>query len=217
MAWDTDRTKRLILDAAVNEFATHGPQAARMDRIATTAGVNKERIYSYFGNKEKMFAVVLTKELERLARAVPLDEQVASDLGEYAGRVFDYHRAHPHFIRLLHWEGLHAVDGEPVAALAGRTTHYADKIAALAKAQQAGRLNPDVPPQDLLYAVIALAGWWFATPQLQPMLMPDLTGDPDGQRAALVRLVRRLGGTEGRGHGPSPMTSRPSTGAEGQG
>ncbi|MCP2340694.1 TetR family transcriptional regulator [Actinomadura rupiterrae] len=194
MAWDTERTKRLILEAAVEEFATHGPEAARMDRIAAGAGVNKERIYSYFGNKQKMFAVVLTRELERLAEAVPLDDRLASDLGEYAARVFDYHRAHPHFIRLLHWEGLHVSGGE-AAAREARAAHYAEKIATLTKAQAAGHLNADVPPEDLLYAVIALAGWWFATPQLQPMLMPGLNDDPDGQRAALVRLVRLLGAT----------------------
>ncbi|MEV5573410.1 TetR family transcriptional regulator [Spirillospora sp. NPDC052269] len=193
MAWDTERTRRLILEAAVEEFATHGPEAARMDRIAGHAGVNKERIYSYFGNKQKMFAVVLTRELQRLAEAVPLDEEVASDLGEYAGRVFDYHREHPHFVRLLHWEGLHAADGKAVAAEGERTAHYAEKIAALSAAQAAGRLNAEVAPEELLYAVIALAGWWFATPQLQPMLMPGLDDDLDGRRAVLVRLVRVLG------------------------
>ncbi|GAA0267566.1 TetR family transcriptional regulator [Actinomadura nitritigenes] len=196
MAWDTEKTRRLILDAAVGEFAAHGPEAARMDRIAATAGVNKERIYSHFGNKRQMFAIVLTTELERLAEAVPLDERVAADLGEYAGRVFDYHREHPHFVRLLHWEGLHTAEGEPVAAEAERTAHYAEKIAALAKAQEAGNLNAGLAPQELLYAVIVLAGWWFATPQLRRMLMPGLEDDPAGQRAALVRLVRILGDTE---------------------
>jgi AcrR family transcriptional regulator len=192
MAWDTERTKQVILDAAIGEFAAYGPEAARMDRIAKNAGVNKERIYSYFGNKRQMFAIVLTEELERLAKAVSLDEHAASDLGEYAGRVFDYHRDHPHFIRLLHWEGLHAAGGEPVAAQDERTAHYAEKIAALARAQKSGALNPGVPPEELLYAVIALAGWWFATPQLQRMLMPALDDDRDAQRTALVRLVRLL-------------------------
>ncbi|MEU8117982.1 TetR family transcriptional regulator [Spirillospora sp. NPDC049024] len=212
MAWDTARTRRLILDAAVAEFAAHGPEAARMDRIAATAGVNKERIYSYFGNKRQMFAIVLTTELERLAEAVPLDERAASDLGEYAGQVFDYHREHPHFVRLLHWEGLHTADDEPVAAEAERTAHYAEKIAALAGAQESGRLDTRLAPRELLYAVIVLAGWWFATPQLRRMLMPDLDDDPDGQRAALVRLVEALierpaaGGEAAGGRG----TSEPS-------
>ncbi|MGI5324708.1 TetR family transcriptional regulator [Actinomadura nitritigenes] len=196
MAWDTEKTRRLILDAAVGEFAAHGPEAARMDRIAAAAGVNKERIYSHFGNKRQMFAIVLTTELERLAEAVPLDERVAADLGEYAGRVFDYHREHPHFVRLLHWEGLHTAEGEPVAAEAERIAHYAEKIAALAKAQEAGNLDTRLAPQELLYAVIVLAGWWFATPQLRRMLMPGLEDDPAGQRAALVRLVRILGDAE---------------------
>ncbi|WP_329089434.1 TetR family transcriptional regulator [Actinomadura citrea] len=194
MAWDTAKTKRLILDAAVSEFAAYGPEAARMDRIAATAGVNKERIYSYFGNKRQMFAIVLTTELQRLAKAVPLDEKAAGDLGEYAGQVFDYHRAHPHFVRLLHWEGLHTTEGEPAVAEEERTAHYAEKIAALARTQESGRLDTRLAPRELLYSVIVLAGWWFATPQLRRMLMPDLDNDPDGQRAALVRLVRHLSG-----------------------
>jgi AcrR family transcriptional regulator len=72
MAWDTDKTKQLLLDAAVQEFAEHGLQGARVDRIAKSAGVNKERIYQYFGNKEQLFSRVLDAELGKLAAAVPM-------------------------------------------------------------------------------------------------------------------------------------------------
>jgi len=43
MAWDTEGTKRRILEAAVDEFARLGPDGATIDRIARTAGVNQER------------------------------------------------------------------------------------------------------------------------------------------------------------------------------
>ena len=59
MAWDTERTKRLLLDAATAEFSEHGLAGARVDRIAASAGVNKERIYQYFGKKDDLFAAVL--------------------------------------------------------------------------------------------------------------------------------------------------------------
>ncbi|NUW37018.1 TetR/AcrR family transcriptional regulator [Nonomuraea sp. SMC257] len=192
MAWDTARTRQLLLDAAVEEFAEHGPQGARVDRVAAKAGVNKERIYQYFGNKDQLFGAVLTQELERLAAAVPLDAAQAADLGQYAGRVFDYHGSHPHLVRLLHWEGLHAGDAE-VPAEAARTAHYAGKVAALAAAQEEGTLTGALPPADLVYAVIALAGWWFSTPQLARMIRAGAPDDsPAARREALVRLVRAL-------------------------
>ncbi|WP_433441480.1 TetR/AcrR family transcriptional regulator [Nonomuraea sp. CA-141351] len=188
MAWNTAQTRRLLLDAAVEEFAEHGPEGARLDRVAAAAGVNKERIYQYFGNKEQLFAAVLTWALERLAEAVPLEEGLAADLPEYAGRVYDYHREHPQFIRLLHWEGLHRGSG-PVAGGEVRAAHYAAKLAALAAAQKAGTLGTDFAPRELLYAVIALAGWWYATPQLAQMIMAEGAGTA---RDTLVRMVAKL-------------------------
>ncbi|WP_330334124.1 TetR family transcriptional regulator [Streptomyces sp. NBC_00536] len=194
MAWDTARTKQLLLDAAVEEFAEHGPEGARVARVATRAGVNKERIYQYFGGKEKLFAAVLECELQKLAAAVPLDEAQAKDLGDYAGRVFDYHRQHPHFVRLLAWEGLQCQDW--VAAQCERTDHYDEKIAAIAAAQRAGALTGAVAPGQLMHTVISLTVSWFNLPQLSRMLVPAVADEgATAQRAALVEAVRRLTAT----------------------
>lgn len=194
MAWDTARTRQLLLDAAVQEYAQYGPVGARMDRIASSAGVNKERIYQYFGNKQQLFGVVLDQELGRLAAAVPLSDELADDLGEYAGRVYDYHAEHPHLVRLMHWEGLQAGD-EPVPAEADRTRYYAGKVAALARAQRRGTLTAGEDPAYLLYAVVALTVWWFSVPQIVRMMTAGADADtPAGRRAALVAMVRRIAG-----------------------
>ncbi|MBB2910807.1 AcrR family transcriptional regulator [Streptosporangium becharense] len=193
MAWDTARTKRLLLDAAVEEFAEHGPQGARVDRIAACAGVNKERIYQYFGGKGQLFTAVLEAELAKVAAAVPLTGDRAADLGEYAGRVFDYHRAHPHFLRLLSWEGLQDDGREAAVAEGERRAHYADKLAAFARAQAAGEITGDFDPAHLLYAVFALTTWWFSAPQVVRMMMGGTAADsPEARREALVRMVHRL-------------------------
>ncbi|WP_129841606.1 TetR family transcriptional regulator [Streptomyces sp. RFCAC02] len=193
MVWDTARTRRLLLDAAVGEFSAHGFEGARVARIASAAGINKERIYQYFGSKEGLFDAVLDSELRKIAAAVPLTEREAADLGAYAGRVFDYHEAHPHFARLLAWEGLQYRDRDRMAAEDARTAHYADKVAALAGAQRTGTLPAAVEPGPLLHAVIALVAAWHTMPQLGRLLAPDVAdAGPDARRTAVVAVVRRL-------------------------
>ncbi|MEV4442144.1 TetR family transcriptional regulator [Streptomyces sp. NPDC049577] len=192
MAWDTARTRQDLLNAAIDEFAEYGFDGARIERVATRAGVNKERIYQYFGNKQKLFGHVLEAELERIATAIPLTADQAADLGEYAGKLYDYHRSHPQFIRLLHWEGLQDRGG-PALREAERTATYGARVAALAEAQSNGTLDPSLEPAELFYAVLALGAWWFSVPQAVRMIFGGAPG-PEGERAAMVRLVRRLAG-----------------------
>ncbi len=59
MGWDVEGRKRRILDAAVAEFAAHGPHGTTIERIAKAAGVNKERVYTHFGGKDILFATVM--------------------------------------------------------------------------------------------------------------------------------------------------------------
>lgn len=192
MAWNTERTKQLLLDAAVQEFAEYGLQGARVDRIAANAGVNKERLYQYFGNKRRLFDTVLTQELSNLAAAVPLTVEQAADLGDYAGRVFDYHAAHPRLIRLMQWEGLQSGDGDVVGETE-RTAYYARKVQALAEAQRTGNLSHQYEPAYLSYAVIALSVWWFSVPQIIRMLTAGQDSDDQAtRRAALVAMIRQL-------------------------
>ena len=67
MAWDTDGTRRRLKEAARVEFAERGPDGTTMARVAERAGINKERLYKYFGDKQALFASVLTDELDKLA------------------------------------------------------------------------------------------------------------------------------------------------------
>src|SRR3977135_3776000 len=54
MPWDTEETKRRLKQAATEEFAEHGPEGTSMEQIAKRAGINKERLYNYFGDKERL-------------------------------------------------------------------------------------------------------------------------------------------------------------------
>ncbi|MBB4688883.1 TetR family transcriptional regulator [Amycolatopsis jiangsuensis] len=164
-----------------------------MDRVAERAGVNKERIYQYFGSKQKLFAAVLEQEMTKLAAAVPLTAELAEDLGEFAVRVYDHHRSYPHYLRLLLWEGLETAtrQGKPIAAAAERAAHYTDNLAAVARAQKAGLLRDDVDPGYLLYLARALAAWWLAVPSTAGLMLGDAAADAtDERRRVLAGLVR---------------------------
>ena len=95
MAWDTEGTRRRLKEAATAEFAEHGPDGTTMARIAERAGINKERLYKYFGDKQALFETVLTDELDKLAASVAPVPSGFEEIGEFAGRTFDYQAAHP--------------------------------------------------------------------------------------------------------------------------
>src|SRR5258708_16167793 len=95
MAWDTEGTRRRLKEAAAAEFAEHGPDGTTMARIAERAGINKERLYKYFGDKQALFEAVLTGELDKLASSVMPAPGGLEDIGEVPARTFDYQPAHP--------------------------------------------------------------------------------------------------------------------------
>lgn len=192
MAWDTEATRRKLRDAALVEFAAQGFAGTTVGAIAARAGVNKERLYSYFGDKQALWDLVLATELERLASAVRLTGAGMDDIGEFAGATFDYHAAHPELGRLLQWEGLQ--DG-PAADSIGRTGHYREKVERFAAAQRDGLLAPGLDPAHLVFALIALAAWWQTVPQLAEMIT-GATSDDENERARrrvfVVEAARRL-------------------------
>jgi AcrR family transcriptional regulator len=192
MAWDTQKTRRRLLEAARAEFAENGPDGTTMARIAERAGLNKERLYNYFGDKRSLFETVLTAELEKLAASLPLGSSGFENIGEYTGRIFDYHAEQPELARLLLWEGL---AGGPAVNEAGRTAHYQRTVAMIAAAQRDGVLNDDLDPAKLLFLLIALAAWWFSVPQLARMITGCDSSDPAERRhrrACVVAAAQHL-------------------------
>ncbi|MGW4806004.1 TetR family transcriptional regulator [Kitasatospora sp. NPDC004272] len=183
MTQDPTSTKQRLLSAAREEFAAHGIAGARVDRIAELAGVNKERIYGYFGSKQKLFDQVVALALDELAEAVPLHP--GDDPAEYVGRVYDFHRANPVLLRLSLWEGLHHRDGA-LSNEEHRATHYERKVAALAET-----FGTEVSPQvtSCLLSLIALAAWPHAVPQMSRLILD--AGPQADLRAQLVAFARQ--------------------------
>jgi AcrR family transcriptional regulator len=65
MTRNAEASKERILEAAFAEFAAYGVAGARVDRVAETAGCNKNLIYIYFQDKDSLFKTVLMRQLAR--------------------------------------------------------------------------------------------------------------------------------------------------------
>jgi AcrR family transcriptional regulator len=59
-----------ILDAASAEFADHGFAGARVDEIASRAGVNKAMLYYRVGDKQTLYTAVLMRNFDRVSSAL---------------------------------------------------------------------------------------------------------------------------------------------------
>ena len=99
---DPAATRKKLLTAARREFADSGLAGARVDEIAARAGVNKQLVYHYFGDKDALYLAVLEwvyEEIRAQERKLNLEglppEQAIKKLIESS---FDHLAAHPDFI-----------------------------------------------------------------------------------------------------------------------
>lgn len=108
---DSVKTKAHILDCALAEFATHGYDGARIERIVKAAGINISLAYQYFGSKENLFIAVMEQAYD-LMRASHRDFDVRDleparameSLIRWTFRIFI---EHPEIISLLNSENVH--------------------------------------------------------------------------------------------------------------
>lgn len=211
MTRNVEETKHKLQAAASAEFAEHGVDGTTVTRIANRAGVNKERLYAYFGDKDALFDEVLTEALEELSRAVAPDGLQFDDLSEFAGRTFDYYGQHPELARLLQWEGLR---GAPPVNATARLGHYGRKVAAAAQAQRDGVIDSRIDAGHLMFMIIGLAAWWFSVPQLATMLTgaeADVPSEQAKRRAFVVEAAQRLTGIRPDASVSTPPITKPSS------
>jgi TetR/AcrR family transcriptional regulator len=86
---DSVSRRKLIESAAREEFARLGFHGARVERIAQTAGVNKQLIYYYFGSKRSLYEHVLREATESLRVAPAERRQMPGSPAERLRRLLD--------------------------------------------------------------------------------------------------------------------------------
>jgi AcrR family transcriptional regulator len=176
-------TSRRILDTATEEFAERGIAGARIDRIIAAAHTNKAQLYGYFGSKEGLFDAVIADCLgHRGENAIPFD---ADDLAGWAVALYDEVLARPGLVRLMGWIRL---EQRPTGLLFDNLD-LGPKLAAVRRAQAAGRLRPG-DPFDLVALVVSMAFAWSPA-SIYAASDDEPAADRDRRRALLRDCVQR--------------------------
>ncbi|MGW6442441.1 TetR family transcriptional regulator [Lentzea sp. NPDC055074] len=178
-------TRQRIIDVATREFAEHGIAGARIERVVAAARTNKAQLYAYFGNKEGLFDAIFFASLERIVDVVPID---ATDLPDWAVRLYDEYLRNPELIRLATWTRL---ERRPSGHLVAETDRLdASKLQAITQAQADGLVR-DGDPFDLMAMVIAMSMAWSPVSNVYAATADEPADTHDRRRDFLRDSVRR--------------------------
>ena len=186
-----EATRRKLLAAARREFANSGLAGARVDEIAARAGVNKQLVYHYFGDKDALYLAVLEwvyEEIRAQERKLNLTglppRQAIRKLIESS---FDHLAAHPDFILLLNDENRggarHVRTSRRLEAMHSPLVNMVSKI--LSEGVRAGVFRKGINPLHLYISIAGLSYFFFSnTPTLSAIFGKDLA-------SAAARSARR--------------------------
>lgn len=179
-----ERTRSLILAAALKEFATHGFAGARVDAIARSARINKRMLYHYFGDKEELFKAVLRLKIaERQSWA----EALSGDPAESLPFWFEATCKDSDWVRLLQWE---ALQGDALVLDEAPRREVAKKgVERIRRRQANGHISTAFDPRHIMLAMRSLTMFPIAFPQLTRLIMGCSAFDPKFQkeRSAFLR------------------------------
>ena len=179
---DPVATRKKLLTAARLEFARHGFAGARVDEIAERAGVNKQLVYHYFGDKDALDLAVLEwvyEDIREQERRLNL-EGLAPDkaIRRLIEASFDHLAANPDFIVLLNDEnrgGARHVRGSTrLEAMHSPLVKSVSHI--LHEGVRSGLFRKGIDPVQLYISIAGLSYFFFSnTPTLSAIFGKDLS------------------------------------------
>ncbi|MCC8938168.1 TetR family transcriptional regulator [Bradyrhizobium sp. Arg68] len=195
---DPVATRNKLLTAARREFAQNGLAGARVDEIAARAGVNKQLVYHYFGDKDALYLAVLElvyEEIRAQERKLNLEGlppgQAIKTLIEAS---FDHLDAHPDFIVLLNDENRggarHVRGSRKLEAMHSPLVSMVSKI--LAEGVRAGTFRKGVNAVHLYISIAGLSYFFFSNAStLSAIFGKDLSSAAEkrARRKHVVDLV----------------------------
>ncbi|WP_234336810.1 TetR family transcriptional regulator [Streptomyces xylophagus] len=183
---DAERSRRQLLEAALDVFSLKGFDGARVQEIADRAGVNKQLISYYFGGKLGLYRELQKAWQERESSLggpdLPLDEAVVRHLQEAL--------RDPRPMRLGLWRGL----TNPSELSADEPEEREDLSHTYARRDRR-ELAEDIDPASAVLLLIGAVAAPVTMPQLVRRIFGMEASDPAFQEQyadQLRRMIRRL-------------------------
>lgn len=190
-----EATRHKLLVAARREFAASGLAGARVDEIAARAGVNKQLVYHYFGDKDALYLAVLEwvyEEIREQERKLNL-EGLAPELAirKLIEASFDHLAAHPDFIVLLNDEnrgGARHVRGSGrLEAMHSPLVSVVSQI--LKQGVRNGIFRKGIDPVQLYISIAGLSYFFFSNTRTLSAIFGKDFGSPAARRARRKHVV----------------------------
>lgn len=165
---DAERSRAVILSAALDEFALFGLGGARMDRIAERSNLNKRLIYYYFTDKDQLFQAVLEsayKQIRESEKKLNLQSlEPATAIRTLVEFTWNYYLEHPDFLTLLNSANLHKArhiqESPNSLALNSPLIELLGEI--LEKGRLSGEFRGGIDPVQLYVTIAALSYFYLS-------------------------------------------------------
>lgn len=183
----TRDTRRILLDAAAEEFAGSGLSGARMQAIVDRAQINERMIYHHFGSKQGLYDAVLEDQRQAVAAHLSADDLQGDARAAFGRAIKQIMRgliAQSLFLRLMLQEALGGwrnVEAVPLSSVPPAL------IALFERAQAEGAFRKDVRFESLYLAALGA----IAAGALLSGRFEEVRGD-EGRREQLVDEVLGL-------------------------
>ncbi|MFH1615784.1 MAG: TetR/AcrR family transcriptional regulator [Planctomycetota bacterium] len=189
----SEKSRKRLLEAAIDVFARRGPDAATVDEICGKAGLNKRMLYHYFGSKESLYQQALHQMYQHLLTLdIPLSSMMLPAEKLIEKIVLRHHqflKEHPDFVRLICYENLN--QGRTVRKLK-LSTQDAPVITALElgikKGQSEKRFRSNIDVRELLVSILGLCFFYFSN----RYTISQLTGKVNMTKSSLEKRAKHV-------------------------
>lgn len=193
---DPEGTRRRILEAASEQFATLGLAGARVDAIAKAAATNERMLYYYFGSKEQLYVAVLESMYAEFAEKeshLDLSGLKPRDaIAALAKSIWSHLWNSPRWLGLINGENLHQ----------GRYLQTSEKLRAtispvidlirtvLERGAATGQIRSGVDPLDFYVTLVGM-GYYIASNRftISAFTGRDYARQPDRENICEMHLV----------------------------
>lgn len=194
-------TRNRIFEVAAREFSLKGFSGARIDEIAREAGINKQRIYAYFGDKDGLFLEVWKRTFELIYEEdrefLALTDKDIPELGHLILAAYmAFHEKHPEFWRIFVMENLfggrhgrpgHGRDDKPFGHLR----------ALYSTGQDRGDYSKDVSFETFIFVLTGISFFYASNMKTMSDTLGSDLSDPGIKEKMLSEICLMMFGERG--------------------